>query len=228
MIDISKYDFIDFGSSKGGCIDFALKKLGGRCPLGVEINKKKLKNLTKKGYACIYGDVLNLANELPKKSIRFVTMSHFLEHLNSINEVEKVIKIAADLATEFIFIQGPSFDFDQYLKSLGLKFFWADWTGHKTKVTINNLTTICEKLQLPSYNLLIEVPYVTDSSSPDIHPLNSPKDQFEYKKRTHPKKKIKTFDIKIHRSFIFYVWLQHTFQREQLLTVSPKYKLVHP
>lgn len=29
-MDLRRYDFLDFGASKGGCIDFAVAKLGGK------------------------------------------------------------------------------------------------------------------------------------------------------------------------------------------------------
>ena len=224
-IDLSAYDFIDFGSSRGGCIDFAIKKLGGKRGLGIELHKKRADDLNKKGYPCINADVTTL--NLPKKSVRFVTMSHFLEHLHNIPEVLYVIKLAARTTTDFVFIEGPTFDFDDYLKSKGFKFFWCDWTGHTLPMTTGLLKEIFKKLKLSNYTLLVEKRYITNSLSPDIHPLNSPKNQHAYNIAKHPLKETIKFDAKIFRSFIFFIWLKKEIvNRKQLLQSRTKFHVI--
>jgi len=128
-VNLSDYDFIDFGASKGGCIEFAMARLGGQRGLGIDINTNKAEEMRRNGYDCIEGDITKLA--LTGKSVRFVTMSHILEHLLDLLSVEEAIKSAAHVASDFQFIQGPFFDADEFLKKQGLRFFWSYWTGHK-------------------------------------------------------------------------------------------------
>ncbi len=42
MYNYSDYDFIDLGTKNGGSIDFALKRLGGKKGLGIDIKEKKM------------------------------------------------------------------------------------------------------------------------------------------------------------------------------------------
>lgn len=205
MLDISKYDFIDFGSGFGGCINFAKKKLGGKCALGFEKHVGRCTDLQKKGYKCINADITKI--DLPKNSVRFVTISHVLEHLNNQHEVEVVLKKAIDTATDFVFVEGPSFDFDDYLDKLGLKFMWRDGHGHDTKVKVLDILAYAHKLNIAGYTVLIEYPLITNSASKDIHPLGSPPSVHGYNPKKHPPKKSIQFDTPIYRSFIIFLWL---------------------
>ena len=72
-------------------------------------------------------------------SVRFVTISHTLEHLRDLVEVRKTLGSAVKVATDFLFIRGPYFDADDLLQTQGLKFFWSDWSGHPCHLTTGQL-----------------------------------------------------------------------------------------
>lgn len=184
-MDLRHYDFLDFGASKGGCIDFATAQLGGRRGLGVDVDPKKVEAMRSLGYDCIVGDVADL--DLPPKSVRFVTMSHFLEHLPDFATVRKAVQSAAKVATHFLFIQGPFFDADDRLREHGLKFFWSDWSGHKCHLTTDQLVATLENLGLTDYVALARVP-VESSLDAAIHPLASPRNQHHYAPGEHAPK----------------------------------------
>ncbi len=132
--NLSDYDFLDFGASKGGAIDFAIQRLGGTKGLGIDRDPNKVQGMIERGYDCLLGDITRLP--LPPDSVRFVTMSHILEHLPDLTVVKEAILCASRIASDFLFIQGPYFDADEYLKNNGLKYYWSDWHGNPCHLTL--------------------------------------------------------------------------------------------
>ena len=129
-INLSLYDFVDFGCSKGGSIDFAVKKLGGSRGVGLDVDPRKVEATRQAGYEAHIADVSELD---PEKlgTTRFVVMAHFLEHLPTLDAASRCIRSAVRVADEFVFIRQPYFDADEYLASLGLRLYWSHWRGHK-------------------------------------------------------------------------------------------------
>jgi len=206
-LDLSQldYNFLDFGSSEGDSISFAIQCLGGTRGLGIDIDPKKIIEVRQKGYECIQGDFTQLV--FPPDSVRFVTMNHVLEHLPDLPMVKKALKSAARVASDFLFIIGPYFDADQFLKSCGLKFFWSDWTGHKCHLTTQQLQEILTDLGLKDHVMMVRK-IVKDSSDSAIHHLNSPKDQHEYNAEVHPEKPFVIFNQPIYKEIVCYVRLR--------------------
>lgn len=201
---LRRYDFLDFGASKGGAIDFAKLRLGGSRGLGVDNDPRKVAVMREKGYDCIEGDVSELA--VRDNAVRFVTMSHFLEHLPDARTVERVVAVAARVAQDFLFIQGPWFDADGYLEERGLKFYWSDWHGHKCHVDTAVLRSALAKAGLDDYVLMARVP-VVDSTDSAIHPLAAERGQHDYDPNIHPPKPDVTFDIPVYREMVCLVRL---------------------
>ncbi len=184
MIGISKFDVLDFGASKGGLMEFAQRVLGGKRPLGIDIDPDKVARMRSEDFECVEADVTAL--DFPENSVRFVVMSHFLEHLPSLDHVRRAIASAARVAREFLFIQGPFFDADDALEVLGLKFYWSDRSGHSCQLTTTMLTGILDDLGLSDSELMY-VGVVSSSGDPTIHPLASTRNQHEYDPDLHPK-----------------------------------------
>ena len=184
-VTLDGHDFLDFGASKGGCIDFALRRLGGRKGLGVDIDPRKVARMKSLGYDCVEADVTDL--RLRARAVRFVTMSHMLEHLPDLDAVQRTIGTAARVASDFLFIQGPYFDADEALAARGLKFYWSDWGGHTCHLTSRLLRGVLDALRLRDYLVMARVP-VADSHDPAIHPVSSPRDQHDYQPGEHPAK----------------------------------------
>ena len=184
-MDLSGYDFLDFGASKGGCIDFGKARLGGTNGVGVDIDPRKVAQMRALGYHCVAGDVTAL--DLPDDSVRFVTMSHVLEHLPDLDAVSRALESASRVASDFLFIQGPFFDADGLLAADGLKFYWSDWSGHKCHLTTGDLVKTLKALALDDYVCMGRLP-VKDSGDPTIHPLDSRRNQHEYDADAHSPK----------------------------------------
>lgn len=208
------HDFLDFGASKGGCIDFALRRLGGRKGLGVDIDPKKVAQMRSLGYDCVEADVTDL--RLRRRSVRFVTMSHMLEHLPDLDAVRRVVAAAARVSSDFLFIQGPYFDADEALAARGLKFYWSDWRGHTCHVTTTHLRGVLDALGLRHYMVMARVP-VADSTDPAIHPVSSPRNQHDYEPGEHPPKPFvefspPAFPDRIYREMVCVVRLRRRFR----------------
>ena len=202
---LMRNDFLDFGASKGGCIDFAVARLGGKRGLGIDNDPAKVQRMRDLGYDCLRADILNL--DLPENSVRFVTMSHFLEHLHDLDAVRKAIECAARTAQDFLFIQGPYFDADGLLRDRGLKFYWSDWHGHRCHLTITDLQVVLNELALGEYLVMGRTP-VADSLDPSIHPLASPRDQHDYVAEVHPPKPWCVFDPPLFKEIVCLVRLR--------------------
>ncbi len=204
-MQVAKHDFLDFGASKGGSIDFAVARLGGRNGLGIDNDPAKIKRMRERGYDCLEADVLNL--ELPENSVRFVMISHFLEHLADIDQVGQAVASAARTARDFVFIQGPYFDADDRLRDLGLKFYWSDWHGHPCHLTIGQLRSVLDDLGLHEYAFLGRST-VADSLDPAIHPVTSPRDQHDHVDGIHPPKPYWVFEPPLYREMVCIVALR--------------------
>jgi len=203
--DLATVDFLDFGASKGSTIEFAKDRFGARSGLGVDIDEAKVRTLQEQGQPCIHADVTNL--QLPPKSVRFVLMNHFLEHLPGLAAAKKAIVCAATAARDFLYIAGPYFDADVYLESLGLKFYWSDWHGHPCHLTTSLLHALLVGSGLNRYVILGRAP-VRDSRSPYIHPMDSPSNQGEYDPAVHPAKRLVEFDAPLYKEIICVVPLR--------------------
>lgn len=222
MINVTGYDFLDFGTGHGGCYDFARERLGGKVGLGFEISKPRVADLKKDGYNCHLADITKIA--LPKKSVRFITISHVLEHVPNLDAAANVVKLAINTAKEFVFIEGPSFDFDDMLKKHGLKFYWVGWHNHRSNVTTTFIKDIAKSNGVHRYDLLAEQPMIIDSTSLDIVPAKSDAG-VKYDMATYGPKPRIGFEQPIFRSFVYFLWLKPSQERLTLLTARKKFTL---
>ncbi len=197
--NLREFDYLDFGASKGGSLRFGQRKLGGNRGLGVDLDPNKVETTRAAGFDCIVGDVTQL--DLPAKSVKFVTMLHFLEHLPSLALAEAAILSAIRLSTDFVYIRGPFFDEDSYLESLGLKFFFSDWRGHTCKLSVKHVLDLLKREGIEDYEFL-GVEKIQNSDHAFIHPMNSPSNQRDYNPSLHPSKEFFDFDRAIYRNFV--------------------------
>src|SRR5687767_8260464 len=83
------YDFFDFGCSTGGNIKFIKSIIPEAKGLGIDIDHKKIDEAKSNGQDAITFDILSIPDV---KSVEFVTMSHFLEHLPNVDSVDLFLK----------------------------------------------------------------------------------------------------------------------------------------
>jgi hypothetical protein len=201
-IDTRGYDFIDFGYGKGGAYEIARKKFKAKKGISIDIRKECKEQAAQRGDSCIIANVLNCT--FSPKSVNFVSMVHFLEHLTTMADVAKAISLAAAAAKDFIFVEGPAFEYNTVLEKYGLKFHWADWYGHPSHVTATTLIKMLKKQEFYGY-MLFYLDNVVDSSDRAIYPANAVGNQHEYySKRKHPPKKLIVFSECVYKYFIVY------------------------
>ena len=94
-IDITSFDFADFGCYNGSSIQFGTKILKGRKGFGIDIDPKKVASAKAAGYDAIKGDFCNL--DLPDGCVDFTILSHTLEHLPTLDCAKEAIKNAIKL-----------------------------------------------------------------------------------------------------------------------------------
>jgi SAM-dependent methyltransferase len=191
------YKFLDIGCKTGGSFSIA-KKFGysQNEGIGIDINHEHIKNARERGYNAEYGDI---TQPLMYKSGSFelVIASHVLEHLKSKEDFIFALHQLINLSSKYVYISFPVFDHDEYLKLLGFKAFYSDWNGHACMVHLEELKEIVKEYE---YELEM-VKKIENSMSPEIHPLESPRNQHEYDSSIHPPKKDVKFEKEMYREF---------------------------
>ncbi len=123
---------VDFGCSSGGSIGWAKLRLGGDA-FGIDIDDEKLAQTRAAGHAAHRIDLFDAP--LPAQRVRHVTMFHVLEHLFSERQTVAFLRQAVRVARGAVLMRGPNFDHDTALAQMGLKFYYADWSGHTNHLT---------------------------------------------------------------------------------------------
>lgn len=199
-LNLEEYDYIDFGCSKGESIKYGQEKFNGKKGIGIDIDIEKVKmarhNIKTSDkisdcHTAVCEDITKLAGHDLTSKVRFTTAIHFLEHLNGIDDAEKIIESAVNISEEFIYIIQPFSDMDSKLFNMGLKTYYSDWTGHKNLMTSYDFYKICRKLYKKNSIkdfIIFATEKIPDSSSSFIHPLDSPVNQHSYDEKIHPPK----------------------------------------
>jgi len=196
QIDFAKYDFVDVGSAKGGAIDFMRIVFRLQKCLCMNIDKSRMSEKVLKN-DCIEADITKI--NLPVGKVKAASISHVVEHLNGLEDIGTALAKLNDLVTDCVFINFPFFDADEYLKNLGLKFMWSDWTGHKCNIKTKELIEVVDSLK--TNYILFYKNKINNSTSKHIIPLSAPTDQLEHKANFGEKPFVK-FDIPVYQEVI--------------------------
>jgi hypothetical protein len=216
-IDLEGFDFLDFGCSDGGSMDFARRALGGQRGLGLDLSPAKVAKSISRGNEARVADI-TIARFVG--NVRFVLMSHFLEHLRDIEQARLCIEAAVRCAREYVLIQQPYFDADGYLFERGLKLAWSDWRGHPNHVTAVQFHSIASRLlaQRKITNFIIgRRMRIMDSDDASVHPLQSPPNQQLWVAGVHPAKPATSFDFLVFRELFVMIGLGADASRAQEL-----------
>lgn len=118
---------------------------------------------------------------------------HFLEHLPSKLEAQRVLLAALARTRTMIWLKLPSFQPDGLngelvLRDRGLRFTWTDWSGHPTPWLLQDCQKTLElwRTQAPDRSYTAKVrpaKFIHNSDDPRVVPVNSPTDTLKY----HPK-----------------------------------------
>ena len=201
QIDLSAYDFVDFGCSHGGSLAFGKAQLGGNRGLGLDRDPARVEAARVAGFEAEVADFTRLDLGFIG-TVRFVTISHLLEHLPGRDVARSCIQSACGIADEFVFIRQPYFDADGYLLSLRLKLYWSDWRGHPyhmTSLELNSvLTRLLEEHRVSRFLLFFRT-RIEASHHSAIHPIWSPPDQHGWEPNVHNPKPVHEFLFPVFR-----------------------------
>lgn len=189
-LNAGDFDFLDFGCSHGGSIQLANRMFGEGAGLGLDIDVQKVAATRESGHAAMVADLTRFT---PRPDVvRYVMMSHMLEHLPGLKAAEQTIACGANAARDFLYIAQPWFDSDGYLFKKGLKLYWSDWHGHPNRMNCFDFHYILEALRkskkIEGYTMFAR-DQIYGSNHTAIHPLSSPRNQHAYDANTHPSKR---------------------------------------
>ncbi len=207
--NLRNFDFLDLGSKKGGSILYCQerfskiynKNLKG---IGVDINPVSVDYAIGNGFPSFVHDITKL--KINNYKFKFISSLDFMEHLPNKEYVPKVVENISNLASDFLFIRHPSFEDLDYLKGLGLKIDWNDWSGHSAMMRVDEFTEIFNNLGLSKYCIVFRNP-ILSSDSPRIIPIDAPVDSHEYDKSMGNKKSFK-FNKPIYAQIDMFVALK--------------------
>lgn len=212
-IDWSQYDFLDIGCSKGSSISYAANRFRANKGLGVDIDPKKC-FYAGKNHDVVYLDAVKLEGN---NVVKFVTMIQMLEHLENITKAKNLIKRASELATDFIFIQIPSFEDEFYLKNLGFKLYWQDWTGHTLHARLFDYLKVFRELGLDDYYIEPIKP-LKNSMHQAVIPSTAKTNSLDYDQKEHGYKPNVDFTYLIFQHIEIYIWLDPTIDKRRIIT----------
>ncbi len=206
--DLSKFDFLDLGSKTGGSINYCAKRFrtgpnNSATGIGIDFDPDHVQASRQAGFAVLEQDILDLDVD---HKFRFVSALDFLEHLPDLEAVKAIVQKMSQLASDFLFIRHPSFEDVEYLKALGLKITWTDWSMHTAPIKLHDFASIFNQLGLRQY-CFNHRGEIIDSSDERIVPLSAPVDTHAYSS-DHGKKPLVKFDKKIFSQIDIFVPLR--------------------
>ena len=227
-IDLSPYDFVDFGCSVGGSMAFAQKAFNGGVPVGIDIDPKKVARTREAGFHAVLADAT--APEQFRSNVRFSILSHFLEHLPDYDTVTKAIRTAVRISDDFVFIRQPWFDSDGDLFRNGLKFYWSDWHGHPMTLTSLQMYRIARD-HLASGKIVRASIYgntpVADTDDECVVPLSVPMDTGKYDAQAHGPKISPPIQLNAYKELVVVLAIRDAEITETLLGRFPRITLLH-
>lgn len=160
-VDFSRFDALDIGADVNS-MQWIRRYLGVRQPIGLNIEATRLNNMAGAGEACVRMNALEVPDTL---SFDFVSMSHFIEHLQSRDQVIQMLDKATRLARRAIWVSGPYFEADAYIREYGVKFVWGDWEDHSSRYSLG---TFIDWLQRQTFGTVtVSLGFPARDSSPD-------------------------------------------------------------
>lgn len=192
------FDFIDIGCSKGGSLAWGQASFGGR-GLGIDLSERKVQATRAAGYEAVVADATAL--DMPDDAVRFATFSDVLEHMPDGEAAERCVTEAYRVARDFVLVRGPNFDRNEYLTSLSLKRYYADWRGHTWHHRTEDFARLARRAGA-SRALLLSHERIHGSDHPDILPASAPRDQARYDPALHGPKPHLAFERKLYSRIV--------------------------
>lgn len=176
-----EYDFIDISLAHERSTDHLVELFGGR-GLCISNNQKIVDSARSRGVDSVFADPQ--AIDFPDGSVGFVSLVDSPILMPSLAAIRTVLERAARWARDFIFIRMVSYEDEDFLRSLGLKYYWQDWTNCPMHPRLDQLAALFESLGLEQYHISYREPALS-SEAPAILPIDAPPDQGAYDPSKH-------------------------------------------
>jgi hypothetical protein len=214
-IDWNRYDFVDLGCSNGGSILQCTRRFNVERGLGIDLDERKVQRTREAGFEAVVADAREFKLD---RTVRFVSIMDFFEHLPDLDTVEQVLTAAAVSARDFIFIKHPSFEGQEHAESLGMRQYWWHWRGHTAHVRVADYCSMFERLGLNQY-MIRYVERITDSRHPSVIPTTMPVDVTGEQAKLVTDKPLVRFDPPLWRRQDIFIALR-AFEPEEWLQIT--------
>ena len=98
-----RFEFLDLGCGNGGSIRHCQERFKRAPGVGFELDEERVREAQSFGLNVVRADVRELV--LPERSVGYVSMMDFLEHLPDERSAAEVMQKAARTARDFLFIR---------------------------------------------------------------------------------------------------------------------------
>lgn len=192
------FDFVDFGTHRGGGIKWG-EQLGGTRGLGIELDPTRAQRALDAGLPVFTGDIATFPTT--GLSFRFAVCRHVLEHMPNQYVVGFVLWRLAQICTEFVYIEQPIFDYADELEAQGLTLAHMTMPTHTCRLSIDELLEIVEEVGIPAY-AQGRIRRIPNSSSPWVHVAGADENRSRWREEVDPPKPEVEFDPPLYRDLI--------------------------
>lgn len=201
LLDLAReghFDFVDFGTHRGGGIKWG-RQLGGTRGLGIELDPDRAQAALDEGFPVYTGDIATFPTEGLR--FRFAVCRHVLEHMPNEYVVGFVLWRLAQICTEFIYVEQPIFDYAEELEAQGLTLAHMTMPTHTCRLTIEQLLGIVTAVGIPAY-AQGRVRPIRSSSNPWVHVAGAAKNRSRWREEVDPPKPEVEFDPPLYRDLV--------------------------
>ena len=192
------FDFVDFGTHRGGGIKWG-ERLGGARGLGIELDPDRAQRALDDGFPVYTGDVATFPTT--GLSFRFAVCRHVLEHMPNEYVVGFVLWRLAQICTEFIYVEQPVFDDAERLEQQGLTLTQMTMRSHTCRLSIERLLRIVEGVGISAY-AQGRVRPIRSSANPWVHVAGAAENRSRWQEGVDPPKPEVEFDPPLYRDLI--------------------------
>lgn len=204
-MDFTSFDCIDIGGDSNS-IEWAKQYLGATNPIGLNIEKIRLDNMRRDGISCVEMNAFDIPDGV---RVDYVFMSHLLEHLETAQQVIDLVEKSVKMAKKGVYIGGPFFEDDNYLRSYGLKFVWGDWIDHISRFGVYNFLPQLRHTMKGQVTTSLGFP-IFDSSPDNVVAIDERSNIMSYETQcTTPKDKV-SFARPIFQEFLTFIKIDPT------------------
>ena len=194
------YDCLDIGADTNS-LSWARSHLGAKRPLGLSIDLERLSRMRQSEEACVELNALKIPTDI---EFDYVMMSHFIEHLENKNQIITVFRSALRIAKKAVYIGGPYFEADDYIREYGVKFTWGDWVDHASRYSLRTILPWLQEVMQDRISVSLGFP-VLSSDADNIVALSERANLDSYDREATVQKPSVTFSRPAFQEFLVIV-----------------------